>query len=468
MFSLKNSHNVFKLLSIQCRFQSVAIIGSGPAAFYSAQQLLSKNKKVKIELFEKLPVPFGLIRYGVAPDHQEVKNCLNHFTRLMNENENRIKFYGNVKIDDRHVSLEDIVQSYDATILAYGASSEKLLGIPHEEKYINSAQKVISWYNGMPDMDNDKIVKDYLKTENLLIIGMGNVALDIGRILLRSVDVLRRTDIPEEVLEILHRHPLKSVRMIGRRTHIHSAFTTKELREISNLFNVESDEVPDDLNPIINNMTRPKKRLMELVKKLSGKTIDPNKKRFFINYLLSPMNVKTNGNNIVGLNCMRNNFKINTNESISIINSEDEELIKTEMIIRAIGYKGKSVSSLLPFDTDKGIVINETGNILGRKIFDNLYCSGWIGIGAIGILNTTENFSTIVGRQVVNDLEKKQSFKDPQLRDHLLKKMDDEQKIVSWTDWLRIDQQEISEGKKLGKVREKFISKKDIFQFLDK
>jgi adrenodoxin-NADP+ reductase len=191
----------------------IAIIGSGPAGFYTAHRLLNKNHDAVIDMYEQLPVPYGLVRFGVAPDHPEVKNCQDTFEEVAQSP--RFTYVGNVRVGT-DVDLVDMKPHYDAMLFSYGASEDRELGIPGEGlKNVLSARSFVGWYNGLPQFRD--LDPDLKKGEQAVVIGQGNVALDVARILLSPVERLRQTDISEQALQTLAESRVKSVRVVGRR-----------------------------------------------------------------------------------------------------------------------------------------------------------------------------------------------------------------------------------------------------------
>ncbi|KAK2193742.1 hypothetical protein NP493_7g07024 [Ridgeia piscesae] len=209
----------------------VAVVGGGPGGFYTAQHILKGHPTATVDVFEKLPVPFGLVRFGVAPDHPEVKNVINTFTQTaMNK---RCSFLGNVNVG-QDISIEQLRQSYTAVVLAYGADADKRFGIPGEDLgNVLSARSFVGWYNGLPQCNDLKV--DLTGTDTAVVFGQGNVALDTARILLTPIDILKKTDITEHALEELARSRVKHVYMVGRRGPLQVAFTIAELREMVKL-----------------------------------------------------------------------------------------------------------------------------------------------------------------------------------------------------------------------------------------
>lgn len=223
----------------------ISIIGGGPAGFYAAQQLVKLLPAATVDIYERLPVPFGLVRYGVAPDHPEVKNVINTFTKTAKHP--RVNFYGNITLG-KDVYLKELRNAYHAVLLTYGAEEDRKLGIQGEDfENVISAREFVGWYNGVPD---NKDLTVNLNGENVAVIGQGNVAVDVARILLTPIDKLKETDITEYSLQRLSDSKVKKVTLVGRRGPLQVAFTIKELREMLNLPNVSTVFNRDDFSGV--------------------------------------------------------------------------------------------------------------------------------------------------------------------------------------------------------------------------
>ncbi|KMZ56913.1 hypothetical protein ZOSMA_8G00570 [Zostera marina] len=206
----------------------VCIVGSGPAGFYTAEKMMKTHEKAEIDIIDRLPTPFGLVRSGVAPDHPETKIVINQFSRVASSK--RCSFFGNVSLGDI-VSLSELREIYDVVVLAYGAESDRNLSIPGESlPGINSAREFVWWYNGHPDYSS--FSPELKNTDTAVILGQGNVALDVARILLKPTAELEKTDIADHALAALQESSIRKVYMVGRRGPVQAACTTKELREI--------------------------------------------------------------------------------------------------------------------------------------------------------------------------------------------------------------------------------------------
>ncbi|XP_031700111.1 NADPH:adrenodoxin oxidoreductase, mitochondrial-like isoform X2 [Anarrhichthys ocellatus] len=223
----------------------VCIVGSGPAGFYTAQHLIKARQDVEVDIYERLPVPFGLVRFGVAPDHPEVKNVINTFTQTARQS--RCHFYGNVSVGT-DVSVEELRHAYHAVILSYGAEGNRSMGVPGEDLAgVHAAKDFVGWYNGLPSC---RELRPDLSCETAVILGQGNVALDVARVLLAPLDILKKTDITQPALEALAESQVRRVLIVGRRGPMQVACTIKELREMVNLPNTRPELMAADFEGV--------------------------------------------------------------------------------------------------------------------------------------------------------------------------------------------------------------------------
>ncbi|XP_060849672.1 NADPH:adrenodoxin oxidoreductase, mitochondrial [Rhopalosiphum padi] len=424
----------------------VGIIGAGPAGFYCAQQLLKKIPSCQIDIYERLPVPFGLVRYGVAPDHPEVKNVINTFTKTAS-NEN-VRFIGNVSLGS-DISLAQLKHSYNAVVLAYGADEDKKLNIPGENlSNVISATKFIGWYNGLPA---DKNIKLDLNVEHAVIVGQGNVALDVARILLTPVDKLRKTDITEYSLETLTQSKVKKITLIGRRGPLQVAFTIKELREMLKLPGVSTNFYEDqinDIDKIISDLPRPRKRLIQLMYDASQKT-EVQDKLFDLLFLRTPIS-------IIGTTTIEGiKLAVNHLEGENAVVTDEKYTLKCDIAFRSIGYRSVQADPDVPFDNISSTVPQSIG----------VYSVGWLSSGPVGvILSTMSNAfqaASLIGQHFDKGLlsEQKPGY------NYISKILENKGIItVDWNGWTKIDKVEVERGIKHGKPREKIVDVDEMLQ----
>ncbi|XP_050303335.1 LOW QUALITY PROTEIN: NADPH:adrenodoxin oxidoreductase, mitochondrial [Anthonomus grandis grandis] len=425
----------------------VCVVGAGPAGFYAAQHLAKKLKEIQVDILEKLPVPFGLVRFGVAPDHPEVKNVIHTFTKTA-ESPN-VNFYGNITLG-QDVSLRQLRELYHVVLLTYGAEQNQKLNIPgdsHEMCF--AARKVVGWYNGVPSDAN--LCLD-LNCESVALIGQGNVAIDVARILLTPIDELKKTDITQYALDQLSTSKVKRVYLIGRRGPLQAAFTIKELREMLKLPNCSTiwrEEQFQDVTPdVINKLGRPKKRITELMLKSVRESPRENPKGFYPIFMRTPLEIFEN-KILLGVNKLAGDDLLTQKAVLT----DNKETIESELVITSIGYKGVPADPDLPFIEDKGVVKNDAG-----RVDKGLYTSGWLASGPMGVILTTMSNAFGVAEQIIKDITN-EGPQEPKPGFSELKRVLQSKnvQIVEWSDWEKIDKYEVEQGEKLGKPREKVL-----------
>ncbi|XP_076456648.1 NADPH:adrenodoxin oxidoreductase, mitochondrial-like [Babylonia areolata] len=448
----------------------VAIVGSGPAGFYTAQQLIKGHPTLKVDMYEKLPVPFGLVRFGVAPDHPEVKNCINSFTQTAQGE--RFSFIGNVEVG-RDITVGQLREAYTAVVFCHGASNDRQLGISGENlPNVLSARSFVGWYNGLPQ---DKELEVNLDCETAVVLGQGNVALDVARVLLMPVDILAKTDVSEYALEALSRSRIKRVELVGRRGPLQVAFTIKELREMITLPMCRTIIDPEDVESLeekLKDLSRPRRRLMELLftagvnppEKYTKIWADANRS-WRLKFLRSPTEMlsSSDGRSLEGVKFTINQLQGDNFETQRAVPTGQTEVIPCGLVLRSIGYKGSPIDDTLPFDPQQGVIPNTNGRVNGCK---GLYCSGWISRGPVFVILGTMSDGFSTGKAVLADLQSGllsgTSGGGKEAVFSLLKQRD--VRPVTFSEWEKIDKEEISRGQKKGKPREKIASVEQLLQ----
>ncbi|CRL00472.1 CLUMA_CG013734, isoform A [Clunio marinus] len=434
------------------------IVGSGPAGFYSAQYILKHLPNSHVDIIEKLPVPFGLVRFGVAPDHPEVKNVINTFTKTA-EHPN-FRFIGNVSVGT-DITLQELRNCYDIVLLAYGANIDAKLNIPGEDKRnVLSAREFVGWYNGQPNLD--KLNPD-LSGESAVLLGQGNVAVDVARILLSTIDDLRKTDITEHALEALSKSRVKKVYLVGRRGPLQAAFTIKELREMLKLPNVDTNWRSSDFVNVkeqVESLPRPRKRITELmIKSLEENKSNEGNKNFLPIFYRSPLQINGESNvESVDLTIT----KVVDNKAIP---TEDVENIPAQLVCRSIGYKSVCIDDAINFDDKRGMIKNTNGRVLQKDANTpdiGLYVAGWLGTGPTGVILTTMNNAFAVSQTIIDDVHSG-AIKCDSTKPGLDPK---KYNVVTWSDWEKIDKREIENGKKSNKPREKRLSIEEMMKIV--
>ncbi|KAL8971240.1 MAG: hypothetical protein Q9197_003391 [Variospora fuerteventurae] len=466
----------------------MAVLGSGPAGFYSVYKVMQGIDNAVVDMYEQLPVPFGLVRYGVAPDHPEVKNCQDKFTEVASSP--NFNFIGNVRIG-QDIMLDDLTQHYDAILFAYGASRDRKLGIVGEDTLhgIYAARDFVGWYNGLPEFSHlDPRLHD---SDTAVIIGQGNVALDVARTLLTSVDALRHTDISEQALASLSKSRIKRVHVVGRRGPMQFACTIKEVRELLKLPSVAFEAIDRDLlPPDLSSLPRTAKRLTKLLLEGSSTPLTDARKSWSFDFLLSPLRfIPGHDNKSAQLNAVsfsKMGFadaadRFNPAAKVQKVGEERPQLIQTSLAFRSIGYQSEPLPGMselgIAFDEHRGIITNDGyGRLVPRAREANqadtipgMYCVGWVKRGPTGVIANTMEDSFATAAAIVADWNNKATFLGGGDGWQSIQGGVTERGIrtVSWDDWLKIDVAEKKRGNTLGKEREKFTSKQDMLKILD-
>ncbi|KAF4443988.1 ferredoxin-NADP+ reductase [Fusarium acutatum] len=477
----------------------MAVVGSGPAGFYTAYRVMGKVSGVKVDMYESLPVPFGLVRHGVAPDHPEVKNCQDKFDEIASQP--NFTFIGNVSIGHpgnslKHCTIElhYLMQHYDAVLFAYGASQDKKLGIPGESTLsgIHSAREAVGWYNGLPGCSGLDL--DLSQAEEAVVIGQGNVALDVARMLLEDIDVLRKTDITEKALETLSRSRVKRVHVVGRRGPMQASFTIKEVRELMKLRDVEflpfnRSLVPEDLK----SLPRASKRLMEVLLKGSSTPHETASKSWSLDSCLSPKHFL--GNQDAPSKVASTEFDITElaapfDPKSSVKATGKTAILPSDIVFRSVGYKSVALPGFaeigIQFDDRRGVVDNDGLGRVTRMVSDThaggahnervpgVYCAGWVKNGPTGVIASTMQDAFTTGDAIVHDWLSGGRFLNASNHDSVTgweglrhDAGPSTCRAVAWDDWRQIDRAERERGKRNGKEREKFTSTDEMLAVLE-
>ncbi|KAK0715010.1 NADPH:adrenodoxin oxidoreductase-like protein [Lasiosphaeris hirsuta] len=475
--SLTSSHN-----ERPCR---IAVIGSGPAGFYTAYRAMAKIRGAKVDMYESLPVPFGLVRFGVAPDHPEVKNCQEKFEEVAASP--NFTFVGNVSVgspsdrpDGSAVSLASILRHYNAVVFAYGASMDRTLGIPGEAalKGVYSAREFVGWYNGLPEYAD--LAPDLTRGEEAVIIGQGNVALDVARMLLEDVDVLRKSDIAAHALETLSKSRVERVHVVGRRGPMQR--THQALCRGLPPYRYRPDPYQSQATP------PPPRRLMDILLKGSPTTPSPssnNTKSWSLDFCLTPKQFlpRPSSPSHLGFTEFERTTLSPTpfDPHAYALGTGATVQIPSSLAFRSIGYKSAPLHEFagigIPFDAARGVISNDgsgrvqhdertRGAAMALVSFPGLYCAGWVKRGPTGVIASTMQDAFATADAIAEDWAKKDvSFLNEQGGGAVagwegvqLETGVDKANVVSWEDWRKIDGAERERGRPIGKEREKFIT----------
>lgn len=450
----------------------ICVVGSGPAGFYTAQHLLKHHAQAHVDIYEKQPVPFGLVRFGVAPDHPEVKNVISTFTQTARSQ--RCAFRGHVVVG-RDVTVAELREAYHAVVLSYGAEDHRALDIPGEQlPGVLSARAFVGWYNGLPE--NQALAPD-LSCDTAVIVGQGNVALDVARILLTPPEHLERTDITEAALQALRQSRVKTVWIVGRRGPLQVAFTIKELREMIQLPGTRPILDPADflgLQDRIQEVPRPRKRLTELL--LRAATEQPGQEEaarrarasraWGLRFFRSPEQVlpSADGRRAAGVRLAVTRLE-GAGEATRAVPTGDTEDLPCGLVLSSVGYKSRPIDPSVPFDPKLGVIPNTEGRVVDVP---GLYCSGWVKRGPTGVIATTMTDSFLTGQTLLQDLRAGLLPAGPRPGFAAVQALLSSRGVrpVSFSDWEKLDAEEVARGQGTGKPREKLVDTQEMLRLL--
>ena len=454
---------------------SVAIVGAGPAGFYVASKLSKRVPATQIDLLEALPSPYGLVRSGVAPDHPDTKNVVHQFRDLMKEGV--VKYFGNVRVG-QDVSLRELRGLYDAVVLTYGAEGGKRLNIDGRDlKNVMSARDFVNWYNGVPAEGSGglQLVPEFKGVRSVVICGLGNVALDCARILLKdAVSALHPTDMATRAVRALEDARVEDVHILSRRGPAQAACTPKELREMLNVEGVRVWVHPEGVLDGLGTTcleelkaSRIHRRVVDVLKKRIQSAPEVKEtteaKNLHLHFLSSP--AAYHGHDGAVTEAVVEQMALDsTSVPQRAVRTGTTSSLPCQMVIESVGYKAAAMDGA-PFDEASATVPNVLGLVKGTEDVADLYCCGWLKRGPSGIIGT----NLVDAEQTVDTMVRHMGAKAGERaaakaagrewgRAGLSSLLNEKQhRIVSFDDWERIDAEEIRRGKDAGKTREKFV-----------
>lgn len=432
----------------------VAIIGTGPSGFYAAEHLLKRNSHLEIDLFDRLPTPYGLVRGGVAPDHQKIKAVTRVYEKIAANP--AVRFYGHVTIG-RDLTRDNLLQHYHAVIYAIGAPNDRNLGIPGEQlPGSHAATNFVGWYNGHPDY----AMRSFdLSQEGVAVIGMGNVAVDVVRILARTPAELKATDIASYALDALSTSKVRDIYMIGRRGPVQGAFTNPELKELGELAGADIVVRPQDLEldegsraALAAGEDRTTEKNLHTLHEFASRAPGSKPKRIHLRFLLSPLELSGNGQ-VQQLKLGVNRLVPGNGGDLKAEATGETEVINAGLVFRSVGYLGVGLPGL-PLDPKRGIIPSEQGRIQGSSWE---YVVGWVKRGPSGVIGTNKPDSVESAETLLSDMDAGR-LNHPALptRASLDARLAERGvNVVTWQDWQRIDAAEKQMGEAQGRPRVK-------------
>jgi ferredoxin--NADP+ reductase len=442
----------------------VAIVGSGPAGFYAAEHLLkSEEAVVEVDMFDRLPTPYGLVRAGVAPDHPKIKSVIRVYEKTAARP--GFRFFGNVEVG-RDLSVAELAERYHAIVLAYGTSVDCHLGIPGEDlPGSHSATEFVNWYNGHPEFADARFD---LSHETAVVIGNGNVATDLARMLSLTREELETTDTADHAIEALAESAVTEIVVLGRRGPAQASFTNPEVRELGEI--VDADIVIDPAEVELDAISREfidsgeadptTRRNVELFTDFAGREPEGKRKRIVMRFLRSPIEVQGEGR-VERIVVGRNELHRDETGAIRARDTGERETIECGLVFRSIGYRGVPVEGV-PFSEGRGVIPNEGGRVMdsGEQV-PGLYAVGWIKRGPSGVIGTNKKDAADTVESLIADLEagklpRPGPAADPGAIESLLAERKPDH--VTFPGWQAIDAAEVARGEPEGRPRIKFCT----------
>jgi ferredoxin--NADP+ reductase len=453
----------------------VAVIGAGPAGFYAIERLFKeKHLSIEVDLYDRLPTPYGLVRAGVAPDHQKIKSVTKVFDKLAAQPQ--FHFWGNVMVG-RDVQVADLRRFYHAMIYTTGAQTDKGLDIPGIDlQNSHAATEFVAWYNGHPDY------RDYqfdLSQERVAVVGVGNVAVDVARILCRTPAELLETDIAEHALEALRHSRVKEVYMLGRRGVAQAAFTTAEVKELGEMAGAAVTVPPAEaaLDPVsqesLAEADRGTMRKIEIVQEYAGRSCAGKPRCLTLRFLVSPVELMGDADGrVCAMRLVRNELYKTESGSIRSRYTDQFEEIPVGLVFRSIGYEGVPIPGV-PFNERWGVIHNEAGRVMDPQTNQPVvgeYTAGWIKRGPSGVIGTNKPDAIETVECLLADVQagKLLSPEQPTFTAVTAFIHEHQPRFVTYEDWLRLNEMEEANGAAYGRPRLKFTRIEEMLAALGK
>jgi ferredoxin--NADP+ reductase len=435
-----------------------AIIGAGPSGFYTAHQLLTAG--FEVDLFDALPTPFGLVRAGVAPDHPKIKSVTRVYAKTAAQES--FRFFGGVELGN-DVSREDLLARYEAVVYAIGTSLDNRLGVPGEDRPgSHPATEFVAWYNGHPHFADHMFD---LSGGRAVVIGNGNVAIDVARMLVLDPAELAPTDTADHALDAFGVAGVTEVVLLGRRGPAQAAFTNPELRELGELeradvvvdpAQLEGVEVPEDGDAT-------KRRNVEILREYAGRSLSGKSHRLELRFLGSPLEIlgESDDGPVTGIRVGINRLETARDGRVQAVATGEEEVIECRLVLRSIGYRGVEIAGI-PFDDRRGLIRNDGGRVVNDDgVCAGEYVVGWIKRGPSGVIGTNKKDAADTVARILEDAEARALGRpSAQERDAEATMVWLSEKVpglVTWEGWEAIDARESARGIPAGRPRVKLV-----------
>jgi ferredoxin--NADP+ reductase len=434
----------------------IAVVGSGPAGFYAAGHLLDAEEPIEVDVIERLPTPWGLVRFGVAPDHPKIKAVSKAFERIAAQP--GFRFLGGVEVG-RDLTHEDLLRLYDAVVYAVGAQSDRRMGIPGEDLPGSwSATEFVAWYNGHPDYQE---LQFDLSGERAVVVGAGNVALDVVRMLALSPEEIRPTDTTDAAIESILGSGIGEVVMLARRGPAQAAFTTPELKELGALADADVVIDPADLEldaaseAMLAHDTNAR-RNVEVLREYAARTPVGKSRAIRLRFAVSPVAIHGE-ERVEAIEIVRNRLVADESGRVSAEPTDERETIPCGIVFRSVGYLGVELPGV-PFDARRATIPNDCGRVTDRA---GVYCAGWIKRGPSGVIGTNKKDATETIDLLLEDaregkLRRGDASATAETVDELLASRGVE--YVTYAGWEAIDAEERGRGEPQGRPRVKLVT----------
>jgi ferredoxin--NADP+ reductase len=441
----------------------VAIIGAGPAGFYTAEHLYKhKDLVIEVDLYDRLPTPYGLVRAGVAPDHPKIKSVTKVFDRVASRP--GFRFFGYVELG-KDLTVEDLRRYYHQIVYTTGAQTDRLLNIPGIDlRGSHAATEFVAWYNGHPDYRECKFD---LSQERVAVIGIGNVAVDVARILCRTPDELASTDIADYALDALRESKVREVHMLGRRGPAQGAFTTPELKELGEMEDADAIVYPDEAElddlsiASMMDADRGTTRKVQIIQDFAKRQRSGKSRQLYLRFLVSPVELFGNEyGHVSSMKLVHNELYATEAGTLRPRATDKFEDMSVGLVFRSIGYRGVPLSGV-PFNESWGVILNKEGRVLDpdtQLALTGEYTAGWIKRGPTGVIGTNKPDAAETADRMIEDLTEG-AILDPDEPDSgALERFIHERQpeYFSYQDWLRLNKLEVERGEAEGRPRLKF------------
>ncbi len=442
----------------------VAIIGAGPSGFYAAEQILKDPEtEAQVDLFDRLPTPYGLVRGGVAPDHPKIKSVTRVYERTAAKE--GFRFFGNVEVG-RDLNIADFERHYHAVMYTFGAEADRELGIPGEDlPGSHAATAFVGWYNAHPDYANREFGLDQVR--RAVVIGNGNVAMDVSRMLALDDAELRRTDIADHAIDVLDNSAIEEIIVLGRRGPAQAAYTNPEIKEIGEL--EEADVIVDPADVVLDPDSRAwiesddadktTRVNVEIVAGYAAREPEGKPKRIALRFLASPVEIR-GGERVESIVIGRNELKM-VDGSLRAVDTGEREEIDCQLVLRSVGYTGVPLSGV-PFDQKRGTILNREGRVLEAADGQHRtghYTAGWIKRGPSGVIGTNKKDALETVTHLLADVAAgallEPADPGPEAVENLLAERGTS--FVSFSGWEKIDHAEVTAGEPHERPRVKFV-----------